>query len=218
MDNVNIREIQHFLYCPHRWGLIEIGDVWAENYFVVKADLLHKRVHDPDRSYSSSSKKVFTSVPVWNDALNIYGVADIIELTKDKNGVSVDNTDEKYKLTVVEYKPTQPREKDFNFDDAMQVFAQKLCADSVFGCDCGAVIYYADTKKRVSLTFDDEIYMATLKNIVASINEHRVSGQIPQIQKGQKCSGCSMKDLCMPKIKKTKSIKKQIYEAVESDV
>lgn len=218
MDAVNIREIQHYLYCPHRWGLIEIGDVWAENYYVVKADLLHKRVHNPDKAYTSASKKVFTSVPVWNDDINIFGVTDVIELKKDKNGVSVDGSDEKYKLTIVEYKPTKPKSCDFNFDDAMQVFAQKLCVDSVFGCDCDSVIYYSDVKKRVDLTFDDYVYMNTLKSILDTINERKKSGQIPPIKKGQKCDGCSMKDLCMPKIKKTKSIRNRIYETVGSDI
>lgn len=218
MDAVNIREIQHYLYCPHRWGLIEIGDVWAENYYVVKADLLHKRVHNPDKAYSSANKKMFTSVPVWNDDINIFGVTDVIELKKDKNGVSVDNSGEKYALTIVEYKPTQPKSGDFNFDDAMQVFAQKLCVDNVFGCNCNAVIYYSDVKKRISLCFDDEIYMNTLKSILSKIEFCRINGQIPPIKKGQKCDGCSMKDLCMPKIKKSKNIKNRIYETVDSDL
>lgn len=34
MIEISIRSLQHFLYCPHRWGLLEIGKVWAENYFV----------------------------------------------------------------------------------------------------------------------------------------------------------------------------------------
>ena len=49
---ITIRSIQHYLYCPHRWGLIEINDCWAENIFVTKANFLHERVHDPDKKYS----------------------------------------------------------------------------------------------------------------------------------------------------------------------
>ena len=44
-------------------------------------------------------------------------------------------------------------------DDLMQVFAQKICVDYVFGCDCDGVIYYADvktycftTKKRILMS------------------------------------------------------------------
>lgn len=46
LEQIPIRSIQHYMYCPHRWGLIEIGDVWAENAFVTKANLIHERVHD----------------------------------------------------------------------------------------------------------------------------------------------------------------------------
>ena len=35
-------------------------------------------------------------------------------------------------------------------DDLMQVFAQKVCVDYVFGGDCDGLIYYADVKKRIS--------------------------------------------------------------------
>ena len=27
---ITIRSIQHYLYCPHRWGLLEIDKAWAE--------------------------------------------------------------------------------------------------------------------------------------------------------------------------------------------
>lgn len=56
-DDISIRSIQHFLYCPHRWGLIEIDRSWVENYYVTKSDLMHKRVHD-NGGYRSRAKTV----------------------------------------------------------------------------------------------------------------------------------------------------------------
>ena len=52
-NEISIRSIQHYLYCPHRWGLIEIDRAWAENYFVTKANLMHERVHTPAQGYLS---------------------------------------------------------------------------------------------------------------------------------------------------------------------
>ena len=40
MEEISIRSIQHFLFCPHRWGMIEIDRAWAENYFVAP-DCMH---------------------------------------------------------------------------------------------------------------------------------------------------------------------------------
>ena len=43
-EQIPVRSIQHWLYCRHRWGLLEIDCAWAENYYVTKANLLHKIV------------------------------------------------------------------------------------------------------------------------------------------------------------------------------
>lgn len=137
---ISIRSIQHFLYCPHRWGLIEIDRAWEENFFVTKANQVHNRVHDSKQRYTSKNRKIYTSVPVYNDLAeyNLYGVTDCIEKIGDD-------------YCIVEYKPTKPKERTYNLDDLMQVFAQKLCVDYVFSCDCTAEIYYADVKRRFPL-------------------------------------------------------------------
>ena len=148
---IPIRSVQHYLYCAHRWGLLEIGNVWAENAFVTKANLAHERVHNIENSYVSKDKKVFCSVWVYNDLkeYNLYGVTDCIEARENKNGISLQNCDSKYQLCIVEYKPTKPKNKDYNDEDIMQIFAQKICVDYVFKCDCNAEIYYTDVKRRV---------------------------------------------------------------------
>ncbi len=219
---ITIRSIQHYMYCPHRWGLLEIDRAWAENFFVTKANLMHRRVHDPDHPYTSRGKKVFTSVSVYNDqeGYDLYGVTDCLELTEDPQGIAIDGGDARYKICIVEYKPTQPKKKDHHEEDLMQVFAQKLCVDHVFGGDCDAVIYYADVKKRVVLPLRENFaeYDGKLKEMLAEMREYQGSGRIPMIKKGQKCSGCSMKDLCMPTVKKTKMFRKMIDEIRKMEV
>ena len=110
-QEITIRSVQHYLYCPHRWGLLEIDRAWAENLFVTKANLLHERVHDPEGKYTSRGKKIFTSVPVFNDReeYGLYGVTDCLELTEAENGVPVLGRKEKYKICIVEYKPSKPK-------------------------------------------------------------------------------------------------------------
>lgn len=207
---IAIRSIQHYMYCPHRWGLLEIDRAWAENVFVTKANLMHDRVHNPENNYTSKGKKVFTSVPVYNDQeqYNLYGVTDCLELTRDNQGVSINGSEEKYNLCIVEYKPTQPKNKEYNEDDLMQVFAQKICVDYVFGCDSRAVLYYADVRKRISVPLRENFktYDQQLKHFLNEMRSCLERGYIPPIRKGQKCNGCSMKDLCMPSGKPTKDL------------
>lgn len=219
---ITIRSIQHYLYCPHRWGLMEIDKAWAENMYVTKANLMHERVHDPDQSYTMRGKKVYTSVPIYNDLeeYNLYGVTDCLQLTKDAEGVSFNGSDEKYHISIVEYKPTIPKSMDYRDDDLMQVFAQKVCVDYVFGTDCDGIIYYADVKKRVVLPLrhNYEEYDIKLKQILKEMRDYLKEGKIPAIRKGQKCSGCSMKELCMPSVKPMKDFRVEIKKIEEAEL
>ncbi len=218
ISEITIRSIQHYLYCPHRWGLLEIDKAWAENLYVTKANLMHERVHDPERHYTAKGKKVFTSVPVYNDLeeYGLYGVTDCLELSKDKSGISLRGDSEKYRICIVEYKPTKPKAGDYREEDFMQIFAQKICVDYVFGADCDGAIYYGDVKKRVSLPLKERYQEADaqLRKILKEMRGNLEKGCIPPVKKGQVCSGCSMKDLCMPSVKRLKSVRKEI-ESIE---
>ena len=76
MLEITLRSIQQYLYCKHRWGLIEINKSWSENYFVTKANIIHERVHNPKMNYNTNDKKRYTGVHVYNDTepYNLYGV------------------------------------------------------------------------------------------------------------------------------------------------
>lgn len=202
-DEITIRSVQHYMYCAHRWGLMEIDRAWAENAFVTKANLMHERVHDPDRSYYLRGKKVFTSVSVYNDRddYNLYGITDCLELSESNSEKAANIDVKKYIIDIVEYKPSQPKNSSYRQEDLMQVFAQKICVDYVFGGSCGGVIYYGDTKKRLRLPLEEnfDTYDAELRGILKEMRMYLQKGMIPPVKKDQKCSGCSMKDLCMPK-------------------
>lgn len=147
-------------------------------------------------------------------------MTDCLELTKDKNGVSIDGSEEKYRLCIVEYKPSQPKNGLYREEDLMQVFAQKVCVDYVFGSDCDGVLYYADTKKRVVLPLKEnyEQYDQQLRVLLTQMREYMDAGIIPPIRKGQKCSGCSMKDLCMPSMKKASNLREEIRKIEEEEL
>lgn len=204
-DTVNIRTIQHFMYCPRRYGLLELNKDWSENVYVVKANIMHEHVHDGSHNFSDSTKVVRSAVSIYNDMpeYDLYGVADCIEFVKAKTGAAISGLDGKYKVRIVEYKPKAPQDKAFRESDAIQVFAQKICADFVWKCDSEAFLYYSDTRKRVKLPFSEEFdkYDLMLKKLLDEMREVMEQNKIPPRRRGQKCSGCSVKDICFPKDK-----------------
>lgn len=222
-EEITIRSIQHYMYCPHRWGLLEIDKAWAENVFVTKANLMHERVHDPNRNYTVRGRKVFTSVPAYNDLeeYNLYGVMDCLECKESKDGVDAFHDGKKYKLCIVEYKPTKSKQQTHRKDDLMQIFAQKICVDYVFHCDCETILYYADVKQRIPVDFTDSYreFDNELKDLLCEMRTNLREGIIPPIKKGQQCSGCSMKDLCMPSsLKKSYRFQKELQHVLEEQL
>lgn len=205
-NTINIRCIQHYMYCPRRFALLELNDDWVENAFVVKANIQHQNVHDGSHSYSDSRKIVRSGITVYNDEeyYDIFGVTDCIEFIKNRSGVSINGCDGLYKVNIIEYKPKAPKNCEYNETDAIQVFAQKICADSIWKCQSEGYLYYSDTRKRVKLPFDAEYdkYDRMLKSLLFQMREILDEKRIPARQKGQKCSGCSISDVCFPKEKK----------------
>lgn len=216
-EDINIRSFQHYLYCPHRWGLIEIEKSWAENYYVTKANLLHSRVHEA-QNYHLRGRRIFTSVPVYHDEFGLYGVLDNLEAREDnKGGLFCDN--KRYALTIVEHKPTKPKKGDYNYPDLMQVYAQKLCVDFVFHTDVKSFIYYADVKKRVELPIEEmkESLHTDFLRILAEMRELLRIGVVPPKADNQTCSACSLQNLCMPKRPKNYSLHKEIIKMLSQE-
>ncbi|MDE5883536.1 MAG: CRISPR-associated protein Cas4 [Oscillospiraceae bacterium] len=203
---MNIRAIQHYMYCPRRFGLLEINKDWNENAFVVNAELIHEHVHDGSHHFSDHQKVVRSSIDVYNNLpeYDLYGILDCVEFVRNKNGVAINGLEGTYKVRIVEYKPKAPKDAAFHETDAIQVFAQKICADFVWKCNSEAVLYYANTRKRIVLPFDEsyELYDTLLKKYLSEMRAVMESHTIPTRKKGQKCSGCSLSDICFSKEKK----------------
>lgn len=200
---LNIRAIQHFMYCPRRFGLLEINNDWAENFSVIKANLMHENVHNGDHNFTSKSKIAVSSVAVYNDMpeYNIYGITDCIEFERCKSGVFIPQLNDNFTVKIVEYKPKPPKNDAFHESDAIQVFAQKLCADYIWGGNSECYLYYSEVRRRVKLPFESEFekYNAMLIEYLASMRRILAEEKIPVRKIGQKCSGCSMSDVCFPK-------------------
>lgn len=215
---VNIREIQHFLYCPRRFALLSLNCDWSENAAVVSANLMHSHVHDGSHSFSDRRKVVRSDLPVYHDApeYDLYGVTDCVEFLRDDSGVPIPELKGKYQVRVIEYKPRAPKDVPYHETDAIQVFAQKLCADYVWHCNSEAYLYYADIRKRVKLPFDTEYahYDELLRSLLQEMREILRTNVIPPRRKAQRCSGCSIAERCFPKVQRS-TVREQILAMTE---
>lgn len=155
---------------------------------------------DEGRASPLRGRIVERSVQVYHDEWGLFGITDALELKPDEKGAFIPKYGKKFSLTVIEYKPSVPRNEHALFADRMQLLAQKICVDRVFGTESNACFYYADTDRRNEILFEGSD-IERLRAIVRSIGEFRQSGSLPAVQKSVRCCGCSMKDICLPKAK-----------------
>lgn len=137
---IQIRALQHYLYCPHRWGLLYIEDAWQENAFTVKADLVHKRVDEGGVLKSGGGVRAYGDVAVYDEELGIQGKVDCLEVSEEGERVNAD---------IVEYKPTMPKRGMPADAERLQIYAQYLCVKKLFSGTVRAFVYYADVHRRV---------------------------------------------------------------------
>lgn len=120
----DIRSVQQYLYCPHRWGLMEIVCSWAENAFVCKGNLVHESV-DTGKCLSARNAIVERSVRVYNDEWGLFGVIDCLELRRSVSGCFIEKYGERFELTIVEYKVRSPKTGDFPVRTACSCLLRK---------------------------------------------------------------------------------------------
>lgn len=203
-DDITIRSIQQYLYCKHRFGLIHIDCQFEHNVHTYKGKLAHQNI-DLKKGVKSRGVMHENSVKVYYEdeevGWNIYGVIDCLEFRQNKEGVYISKYDDFFNITIVEYKVTAPKDKKERYEDKMQLLAQKICIDKMFQTDTKTYFYYKDTKKRVSAEFVEADYIF-LKETIQNIKIWLEKQEIPPYDRNQNCSGCSMKNICLPKKKK----------------
>lgn len=217
---IRIRAIQHFLYCPRQFALIDLDCAWAENEHVVQANLMHDNVHSTGKR-SGRNGYSLSSVQVYHDGLDIHGVVDCLEFVFDENGDYKDSKGNLCGVNIIEYKPTAPaKDKGAITAEMMQVYAQKICVDSMFNVNSRGFFYYGDTKRRVEIDFDcqREQFKDLLQTSLEKMHDILLTGKIPDKQNGQNCSGCSLRDTCMPRQGSKISIRDLLKQHVDEEI
>ena len=186
------RILNEFVYCP-RLAYLE----WVQKEFEDSADTVHGRhVHRrvdkasgtlPDPEDDDHSPRVARSVELSSQKLGLIAKIDLIE----SNGGEV---------TPVDYKrgkrPHVPRHA---YDpERVQLCAQGLLLEQHgFRCTSG-ILYFAGSRERVRVPFDDELRRLTLDSL-EKLRETANGGEIPPpLADSPKCPRCSLVGICLP--------------------
>lgn len=187
-EPIYLSRLQHYLYCPRQFALIELEAVWSENRFTAEGQVLHQRVNQPDQQ-KRGAIRVVQALRLSSEKLGIEGVADVIEFHQQADGLE--------QAFPIEYKRGKPKT---HHADEVQLCAQALCLEEMLGQVVSeGALFYGETRRRQAVIFDDELRTLTLRTI-AACRDIVQTGQTPKaIYESTKCRGCSLIESCHPK-------------------
>ena len=187
IEPIALSALQHYLFCSRQCALIHVEQAWAENLFTAEGRLMHEATavagHEVRRGV-----RVVTAMPLASEALDVAGIADLVELHPRDDG---------WQPYPIEYKRGKPKA---HRADEVQLCAQAICLEEMFDTTITeGALFYGKTRRRMSVPFDDELRALTA-NVALETRSLIAGGSTPKpVYQRSRCSACSLAELCRPK-------------------
>ncbi|MCL4510464.1 MAG: CRISPR-associated protein Cas4 [Bacteroidetes bacterium] len=210
-DFFQISALQHYVYCPRQCALIHVEDVWKENVFTVRGDILHEKV-DTDTYESRGTIKTVRGLKIHSFRFGISGRCDVVEfhgkgkgrLLQGQAQVEGDLYPGTFTIIPVEFKSGEPKD---DVSDKVQLCAQALCLEEMLNTSVRlGTFFYAKIRRRVQVEIDGELRRQT-EEIIANVRELITSKRTPSAEYSAKCWNCSLEPVCMPKAMNDRKLK-----------
>lgn len=206
--------LQHFTFCRRQWALIHIEQQWEENVLTVKGNLFHEKVHD---GYSAEKRKniiISRGMPVHSRTLGISGECDVVEFVRAEEGIALPGREGRYILYPIEYKRGRAKVTD---EDRMQLTAQAICLEEMFMTEIPqAYLFYGETRRRECVEITEAL-RRECGRLLQEMHQFYARGYTPKVKKSKKCEACSLKEICLPKLEKSRSVAQYISGHLEGE-
>lgn len=214
-DFLQLSGLQHFAFCRRQWALIHIEQQWAENLLTVQGNILHEKAHDRDSRELRGDVWIARGMKIHSPALGISGECDVVEFCRAANGVSLPGRDGKWLPYPVEYKRGSPKTTDA---DRLQLCAQGMCLEEMLCCDIPeGALFYGETRRREIVPFTDELRKLVQESLEEMHTLYR-RRYTPKVKPGKSCNACSLREICLPKLCKKKSVRAYLRSSVEAEL
>ena len=187
------RMVNEYVYCPRLAYLEWVQGEWADNADTVAGTYRHRRVDREDRPLPpaevlAESEQLRTrSVDLSSRRLGLVAKIDMVE-SDGENVVPVDyKKGKRPHVAAGAYEP-----------ERVQLCLQGLLLEeNGYHCTEG-VLYFAESRERVRVVFDDEL-RATTRTAIGGLRLVAEGGCIPPpLRDSPKCPRCSLVGICLP--------------------
>lgn len=213
-DWFQISALNKFLFCRRLFALTQIEDQWADNIYTISGNMFHERAHDPSITDKRGGAVQKHAVRVFSPELGVSGECDVVEFVPDDSGIEINDMLGRWSVRPVEYKYGRA---DASQSDKVQLCCQAMCLEFMLCCriDFG-FLYYSDSRRRVRVDFDDDLRELVTKSLFEMHELYR-RRYTPVVRKKKACQGCSLREICMPGLAKSGSVKNYMRKFLEED-
>jgi CRISP-associated protein Cas1 len=189
------RMVNEYQYCPRLCYLEWVQGEWSESADTVEGRHAHRRVDRSSGDLPSASAVASAqaerlharSITLSSDSLGLIARMDLVEATGNR-------------VTPVDYKRgKRPHVARGAYDpERVQLCVQGMILEEHgYTCDQG-VLYFAESRERVSVAFDEELRNLT-RAAIEGMRMMASNGSIPPpLDASPKCARCSLVGICLP--------------------
>ncbi len=213
-DYLMLSGLQHFAYCRRQWALIHIEQQWAENERTVDGHLFHAVAHDKDKLEKRGNMLITRGLAVKSAVLGMSGICDVVEFHRSENGVALFSYEGLWQPYPVEYKKGAPKENDA---DVLQLCGQAMCLEEMLLCRIPeGSLFYGENRRRLHVEFTQEL-RDRVSNMAEEMHELWEKGYTPKVKPQKGCNACSLKEICLPRLMKTKTVASYIEKQLSGE-
>jgi len=97
----------------------------------------------------------------------------------------------------------------------LQLVAQAMCLEEMLCCEIPVgYLYYGETRHRTTVEISAE-HKQRVRNMFTEMHQYFEKKYTPKVKRTKSCNACSLSDICLPVLNKTRSVDKYISSAIE---
>ena len=211
-DCLMISGLQHFRFCRRQWALIHLEQQWAENLRTVEGEFLHERAHNEQLRECRGDLLTVRGLRVQSLTLGLSGICDVVEFRQDARGVPLSGEEGQWLPYPVEYKRGVPKQDGC---DELQLCAQAMCLEEMLCCEIPeGALYYGEPRRRLRVSLTKEL-REEVRSDAAQMHTLYRRGHTPRARRTKSCNACSLKELCLPGLQKSGSVRDYLRRHME---
>lgn len=151
---------------------------------------------------------------VQSRTMGISGTCDIVEFRRKEDGVPLYGHRGLFEVYPIEYKRGKPKDIPV---DVLQLTAQAMCLEEMLSAEITeGAIYYGEIRHREKVLFTEEL-RSKVRQYFQEMHQLFDKQYTPKVRWSKSCNACSLKDICMPKLGKTPSVKEYVHDKITEE-